>query len=69
MKKDYSQPSIAMEQANLEMIICGSQSITSDNGITYGGVSTLLMRCWTTLTMRMSRKNRLTVWTPNIGVK
>ena len=56
MKKDYSQPSIAMEQANLEMIICGSQSITSDNGITYGGV-------------RMSRKNRLTVWTPNIGVK
>lgn len=38
MKKDYSQPSIAMEQANLEMIICGSQSITSDNGITYGGV-------------------------------
>ena len=38
MKKTYLQPSTMMEDMEAEAFICGSESITSNNGITYGGV-------------------------------
>lgn len=38
MKKEYMQPAIVMVQTKLAMMICGSQDITSDVGIGYGGV-------------------------------
>ena len=38
MKKTYQQPSMEMDYMEMESIICSSQSITSDSGITYGGV-------------------------------
>lgn len=42
MKKTYIEPSIEMEDMEMEAIICSSQSITSkvvvDDDITYGGV-------------------------------
>ena len=38
MKKTYIEPSIEMEGMEGETIICVSQGVTSDNGITYGGV-------------------------------
>ena len=40
MKKTYYQPSVMMEDIEPEMIICGSQDITSTgdvDGIEYGG--------------------------------
>jgi hypothetical protein len=38
MKKTYLQPSTEMVILGTTTIICGSQDITSDNGIDYGGV-------------------------------
>ena len=38
MKKTYIEPSIEMEGMEAEAFICGSQGVTSNNGITYGGV-------------------------------
>lgn len=38
MKKIYFQPTTVVVQTKLAMMICGSQDITSDEGITYGGV-------------------------------
>ena len=38
MKKNYVQPSLAIEQAESAELICSSQAITSDLGIDYGGV-------------------------------
>jgi hypothetical protein len=38
MKKTYQQPSMEMDNMETESVICSSQSITSDGGITYGGV-------------------------------
>lgn len=38
MKKTYIEPSIEMEGMEAEIIICGSQDVTSPVGITYGGV-------------------------------
>jgi hypothetical protein len=38
MKKIYLQPSTEMVILGTTTIICGSQDITSDNGIDYGGV-------------------------------
>jgi hypothetical protein len=38
MKKTYLQPSVVVAQMETMMVVCGSQDITSDNGIDYGGV-------------------------------
>ena len=38
MKKTYLQPSTEMVIIGTTTMICGSQDIKSDNGITYGGV-------------------------------
>lgn len=38
MKKVYFKPSVEMEDMSTELIICVSTDITSNNGITYGGV-------------------------------
>ena len=38
MKKEYMQPSTEMVMTRPAMMICGSQDITSDQGIDYGGV-------------------------------
>lgn len=38
MKKIYFQPTTIVVQIKPAMMICGSQDITSDEGITYGGV-------------------------------
>lgn len=38
MKKEYIQPGIVIVQTKLAMMICGSQDVTSDVGIDYGGV-------------------------------
>ena len=38
MKKTYLQPSVMVEYIGTATIICASQDITSDQGITYGGV-------------------------------
>ncbi|MBR6189977.1 MAG: hypothetical protein IKQ59_13665 [Prevotella sp.] len=38
MKKTYLQPSVMVHYIGPKTIICGSQDITSDQGITYGGV-------------------------------
>jgi hypothetical protein len=38
MKKVYMQPAVVMVQTRPAMMICGSQDITSDKGINYGGV-------------------------------
>ena len=38
MKKEYMQPSTEMVMTRTAMMICGSQDITSDQGIDYGGV-------------------------------
>ena len=38
MKNKYITPAIEIEMAEPEMMICGSQDITSDKGIDYGGV-------------------------------
>ena len=38
MKKTYLQPYAVMGSMETESIICSSQGVTSNNGITYGGV-------------------------------
>ena len=38
MKKIYLQPSTEMVSIGTVSMVCDSQDITSDNGITYGGV-------------------------------
>ena len=38
MKKKYMQPSTKMVIIGTTIMLCGSQSITSDKGIDYGGV-------------------------------
>ena len=38
MKKQYVQPSLALNQVESVELICTSQAITSDHGIDYGGV-------------------------------
>ena len=38
MKKVYMQPAVVMVETRTAMMICGSQDITSDKGINYGGV-------------------------------
>ena len=38
MKKVYMQPAVVMAETRPAMMICGSQDITSDKGINYGGV-------------------------------
>ena len=38
MKKVYMQPAIEMVMTRPATMICGSQDITSDKGIDYGGV-------------------------------
>lgn len=38
MKKVYFKPSIKMVIMNKRLILCASTDITSNNGITYGGV-------------------------------
>jgi len=38
MKNTYLQPSAEMENMEVESFICSSQVVTSENGITYGGV-------------------------------
>ena len=38
MKKTYIQPSLEMAIIGTATIICGSQDITSNKDITYGGV-------------------------------
>jgi hypothetical protein len=38
MKKIYFQPATMVVRTTFTMMICGSQDITSDEGITYGGV-------------------------------
>ena len=38
MKKTYIEPSVEMDGMETEAFICGSQGVTSNNGITYGGV-------------------------------
>ncbi len=38
MKKKYMQPTTDIVQAELAMIVCGSQDITSNADIDYGGV-------------------------------
>ena len=38
MKKAYLKPEIEQMSADLATLICGSQDITSDKGIDYGGV-------------------------------
>ena len=38
MKKAYLKPEIEQMSADLASLICGSQDITSDKGIDYGGV-------------------------------
>lgn len=38
MKKTYLQPSMVVVTTMAATIICGSESVSSDNGIGYGGV-------------------------------
>ena len=38
MKKIYLQPSCVMVETNLNSMICGSQGVTSEKDIDYGGV-------------------------------
>lgn len=38
MKKTYMQPSITLTETVLVNFVCGSQDITSNKDITYGGV-------------------------------
>ena len=38
MKKGYLKPDTEQMSADLTTLICGSQDITSDKGIDYGGV-------------------------------
>jgi hypothetical protein len=38
MKKIYLQPSFVMVETNLNSMICGSQGVTSEKDIDYGGV-------------------------------
>lgn len=38
MKKRYMQPSIKAVEIKMTMMVCGSEDITSDKGIDYGGV-------------------------------
>ena len=38
MKKTYLQPSTAMVIVRTDIMICVSQGVTSNKGITYGGV-------------------------------
>lgn len=38
MKKKYIQPSIKSVEIKMTKMVCGSQDISSDKGIGYGGV-------------------------------
>jgi len=38
MKKTYLKPSVLTVQANLQAMFCQSGGVTSNKGITYGGV-------------------------------
>ena len=38
MKKTYIEPSVMVAYIGTTAMICGSQDITSDKGIDYGGV-------------------------------
>lgn len=38
MKRIYHQPLTVAVRTEMSMMICGSQDITSDKGISYGGV-------------------------------
>ena len=38
MKKTYIKPVIDIDGMEAEAFICASQGVTSNNGITYGGV-------------------------------
>jgi hypothetical protein len=38
MRKTYQKPLIVVVETELTLFVCESQDITSNNGITYGGV-------------------------------